>query len=154
MTLPIRPRSLVVAVILAALAGSGVADDKPKAKPADPKKPSVMQRKLVHAQKILEALALEEFGKMETNATDLQQCAREASWMVSKKPKYEMYSNDFVRHVEALKVAAKKKNTDAAALAYVEMTLTCVKCHRFVRDEGISAAPDLSPLGPRTVAAK
>lgn len=152
MTLPIRPRSVVAAVIVAALAGSGAADDKPK--PSTPKRPSVMQRKLAHAQKVLEALALEDFDKMRTSATDLQECARETSWMVSTKPNYKTYSNDFVRHLEALKAAAKKRNTDAAALAYVEMTLTCVKCHQFVRDEGIGAAPDLSPVGPKAVAAK
>jgi hypothetical protein len=34
------------------------------------------------------------------------------------------------------------------------MTLTCVKCHQYVREEKIGAAPDLSPLRPRTSAAE
>ena len=33
----------------------------------------------------------------------------------------------------------------AAALGYVEMTLTCVRCHQYVRDEKIGAAPALRP---------
>jgi hypothetical protein len=153
MTLRSHARLWTAAVVAAVLGGVGTADDKPKPK-ADPKKPTVMQRKLAHAQKVLEGLALNDFKAMDANAAELQQCAKEASWMVVKTPKYETYSNDFVRQLEALRAAAKKKNTDAAALAYVEVTLTCVKCHQHVREEGVGLAPELSPLGPKAVAAK
>lgn len=153
MNLRSHARLWTVAVVAAVLGGVSAADEKPKPK-ADPKKPSVMQRKLAHSQKLLEALALGDFAKMDANATELQQCAREASWMVIKSPKYETYSNDFVRQLDTFRAAAKKKNTDAAALAYVEITLTCVKCHQYVREEGVGAAPELSPLGPKTVAAR
>ena len=148
-----RPVGWVVVAILAVLVGSGQAQEK-KAKESPKKGPSVMQRKLAHAQKVLEALALNEFDKMAASAAELQQCAREASWMVVKTPKYELYSNDFVRQLDTLQTAAKKKNTDAAALAYVEVTLTCVKCHKYIREEGVGAAPDLSPLGDRAFATK
>jgi hypothetical protein len=149
----LRPVSWVVVAMLAVLVGHGQAQEK---KPKEPPKkgPSVMQRKLAHAQKVLEALALNDFDKMASNAAELQQCAREASWMVVKTPKYTLYSNDFVRQLDTLQAAAKKKNTDAAALAYVEVTLTCVKCHKYIREEGVGAAPDLSPLGERTFVAK
>lgn len=149
----LRPGGWVVVAMLAALVGPGQAQQK-KAKEPPKKGPSVMQRKLAHAQKVLEALALNDFDKMASNAAELQQCAREASWMVVKTPKYELYSNDFVRQLDTLQAAAKKKNTDAAALAYVEVTLTCVKCHKYIREEGVGAAPDLSPLGERTFVAK
>ncbi len=32
---------------------------------------------------------------------------------------------------------AKEKNIDGAALAYVEMTLVCVKCHEHVREQKV-----------------
>lgn len=138
---PIAGIAIVLAVLLV---GFGPAQEKPK--PAEqPKKPSVMQRKLAHAQKLLEGLALNDYPKIESNADELLQCSKEASWMVLKTPKYEVYSNDFQRTMQSLKAAAKKKNVDAAALAYVDMTLTCVRCHQYVREEGIGAAPDLSP---------
>jgi hypothetical protein len=146
-----RPVGFVVA-LLAALTGFGHAQEK---KQPDPKKPpTVMQRKLTHAQKVLEGIALNDHAKVASNADELMLCAQEASWRVIKSARYELYSNDFVRNLEGLKKAAKNKNTDAAALAYVDMTLTCVKCHQYVREEKIGAAPDLSPLGPRTVATK
>jgi hypothetical protein len=113
-----------------------------------------MQRKLAHAQKLLESLALNDYAKLESSAGELQLCAQEASWQIVKKPKYETYSNDFVRQLDAIKTAAKKKNTDAAALGFVEMTLTCWKCHQFVREEGVGAVPDLSKFGAKAVAVK
>jgi len=105
-----------------------------------------MQRKLSHAQKLLEGLALADFDKIAKGADDLRLCALEASWMSVATPKYKLFSNDFVRDLDGMKKAAKDKNVDAAALAYVDMTLTCVKCHQHVREEKISQAPDLTPL--------
>jgi hypothetical protein len=147
----IRPAAWTTVAALVLMLGVGQADDKPQAKPADPpKKPTVMQRKLAHAQKVLEALALNDFDKIKAEADSLQQCAKEASWQVLKTPKYDLYSNDFIRNLENLQAAAKKKNIDAAALSYVEVTLTCVKCHQYVREERIGAAPELGPLDLKT----
>jgi hypothetical protein len=155
MTTWTRPVAWAAVVATLVLAGFSPAQDKEKPKPAaPPKKPTVMQRKLVHAQKVLEALALNDFAKMGDQAGELQQCAKEASWKVVRTPRYELYSNDFVRYLDDLRAAAKAKNTEAAALAYVEITLVCVKCHQHVREEGVGAAPDLSRLGPKAVAAK
>lgn len=147
----IHPAALVVTLVTVVGTGFGQAQEK---KPAEPKKPTVMQRKLAHAQRVLEGLAINDFEKIKTGADELTLCAQEASWKVINTPKYELYSNEFLRTLEALKKAAKAKNVDAAALAYVDMTLTCVKCHQYVREEKMGAAPDLSPLAPKTVAVK
>jgi hypothetical protein len=149
-----RPVAWAAAAAVVALVGHSLAQEKPK--PADPPKkaPSVMQRKLAHAHKALEGLAVGNFDKIRDAADELNQCAQEASWKVVKTPRYELYSNDFQRNLEALKAAAKKKNVDAAALAYVDMTLTCVKCHQYVRDEGIGMAPPLFPTGVKALPAE
>ncbi len=141
---PFRP-ALWAAPVVAVLAASGHGQDKPK--PAA--KPTVMQRKLTHAHNVLIGLALPDFDKITAGADELAGCAKEASWRVLKTPKYERYSDEFVRALDDLKSAAKKKNVDAAALAYVDMTLTCVKCHQHARDEGVGAAPDLFRGGVR-----
>ena len=36
---------------------------------------------------------------------------------------------------ERMSKAADEQNLDAAALAYVQLTLNCVDCHKHVRDE-------------------
>lgn len=152
-------RALAWAAVAACALGSGAAPaqdkDKPKAAPADPPaKPTVMQRKLGHAQKVLEGLALEDFAAIGRNADGLIACVKDATWKIGRTDQYLIYSNDFVRGAEGLKKAAKEKKIDAAALAYVDITLTCVKCHRYLRDEGITRAPDLSPPPARAAAGR
>jgi hypothetical protein len=153
MTTLIRPAALAVVAAVALLAAPGPAQEKPRP-PEPPKKPTVMQRKLAHAQMILEGLAKEDFDKIRTNADGLIGCVKDASWRINQTEKYLLFSNDVLRSAENLKKAAKDRKTDAAALAYVDLTLTCVKCHRYLRDEGITRGPDLDPLTPGVLGAK
>ena len=94
----------------------------------------IMQAKLKSAQNILEGIALANFKKIDKNADELIQLSKTAEWNMIKKPRYEMFSNDFRRAAETLIQKSKDKNIDGAALAYMEMTLTCVRCHQYVRD--------------------
>jgi hypothetical protein len=113
-----------------------------------------MVRKLTHAQKVLEALAREDYDLLRTHADGLAACVKDATWRINDTERYLMFSNDFSRSAASLQKAAKDKKGDAAALAFIDMTLTCVKCHRYLRDEGITRAPDLSPLAPRAGASR
>jgi hypothetical protein len=137
--------ALCIALVAAVcLVGSTPADDK---KPKDePKKLTVMQRKLAHSQKALEALATNNFDKLGAAADGLIACVEDATWKINETKKYLTFSNDFLHRAENLKKAAKDKNIDGAALAYVDMTLTCVKCHQYLREERIREVPDLSAL--------
>ena len=146
-----RPAGWAVVALAAFALGHGRAEDLPKkapapaAKPAEPpKEPTVMQRKLAHAQKVLEGLATEDYGKIGKNADGLLDCVKDATWKIAQTDRYVLYSDDFRRGVEGMRKAAKDKKIDAAALAYVDITLTCVKCHRYLRDEGIALAPELT----------
>jgi hypothetical protein len=47
---------------------------------------------------------------------------------------YEVQTNNFRRAAETLIQKAKAKNLDGATLAYVDMTVTCVRCHQYCRD--------------------
>ena len=61
--------------------------------------------------------------------------SKSLEWKVLKTPRYELHSNQFRRTLEELTDKAKEKNLDGAALSYVELTLTCVKCHKHVREK-------------------
>jgi hypothetical protein len=137
--------AVVMAVVAAALLGtsSRAEDKKPK---EEPKKPTVMQRKLAHSQKVLEGLAKKDFKGLEAGADGLIECVKDATWKINETEKYLVYSNDFLRRAEGLKKAAKDKNIDAAVLCYVDMTLTCVKCHQYLRHDDVRAVPDLTQL--------
>jgi ribosome biogenesis protein Nip4 len=135
-----RAGRALVAVFAVALALTGAgraADDKPKDGKKDEKKLTVMQRKLLHSQGVLEGLATNNFEKIGNGADGLIECVQHATWKINETEKYVLYSNDFLRRAEGLKKAAKEKNVDAAALAYVDMTLTCVKCHQYLREPAV-----------------
>jgi len=55
--------------------------------------------------------------------------------MVMQTAEYRERSNEFRRTVNAITDAARKKNLEAAALAYVDATLKCVSCHKYIRQE-------------------
>jgi hypothetical protein len=118
----------------------------------EPRKVSeIMREKLKHAQKVLEGVALQDFKKIGKSADELLLLTKEEEWKVFRTPDYENHSNEFRRNVQGLIKSAKDENLDACALAYVEMTLTCVKCHKYVREVrmGRLTPPGDSELGER-----
>jgi hypothetical protein len=102
----------------------------------DPKKAdeNLMRRKLTESQKVLEGIALNNFDKIGSGAEELIQISKLAEWKVLKDPQYELFSNEFRRRADQVARAAKDKNLDGATLGYVEMTMTCVRCHQHVRE--------------------
>ncbi len=92
-----------------------------------------MRAKLELSQQILQGLALEDYDLIAAKAKRLSGLSQEVGWRVFENPDYEQQSVLFRRHVDALVRAAKDKNLDAATLAYVRMTMSCVDCHKLVR---------------------
>jgi hypothetical protein len=134
-------RRLVPAAGLALLCCglSGLCEDKPS------KVPDLMRKKLEHSQKLLEALATNDFTSLAKHGEELYALSKEVEWKVIKTPRYETYSDQFRSNCEDLVQHAKDKNVDGAALAYVQMTLSCVKCHKYVREQrmtGLEDGPD------------
>ena len=108
----------------------------------------LMKRKLTNAQKVLEGIAVNDFDKISTHAEELIMISKQAEWKVMKTPQYDMFSNDFRRSATELVEKAKQKNLDGAALSYVDLTLTCVKCHKYVRDTRMTRLDRPSVLVP------
>jgi hypothetical protein len=123
----------LVAVSLLGVAGSSQSEEPKKEIP-------LMQRKLQASQKVLEGVAVNDFDKIGKNAEELLTLSKLAEWRIIKSPRYEMFSGEFQRTAETLIKNAKDKNLDAAALTYVELTLTCVKCHKYVREVRMTRA--------------
>lgn len=113
-----------------------------------------MRAKLEHSQKLLEGLVLEDYDAIGKQAQSLSLLSLAASWQVLQTPEYAQQSLEFRRACDAVSAAAKKKNIDGAALAYMEMTMKCVNCHKYVRGVRMAAAeppqdaPRLSLLQP------
>jgi hypothetical protein len=94
----------------------------------------IMQLKLSHAQKVLEGIALNDFNLIEKHADELIILSNKAEWKVLPTRDYLLQSNEFRRNAELLTKAAKGKNLDGATLAYVQLTMSCVSCHKHVRE--------------------
>jgi cytochrome c556 len=92
-----------------------------------------MRAKLDHAQQVLEGLSLEDFDAIAKHGQELSLLSLAASWQVLETTEYQQQSLEFRRAADALTAAARKKNLDGAALAYVEMTMKCVSCHKYMR---------------------
>lgn len=131
----------VAAALLLGVATLGGHGGEPR---KDGKLHDLMERKLVASQKVLEGIALNDFDKIGKQADELIAVSKQTEWRVLKTPQFELYSNDFRRIADDLAKNAKDKNLDGAALSYVELTLTCVKCHKHVRDTRHTGAEDLS----------
>jgi hypothetical protein len=94
----------------------------------------MMQRKLASAHQLLDGVALGDFKMIATAGDELVKLATSETWQLIRSEEYEMLSKDFVRAGEKLVKRAREKNMDGTALAYVEMTLSCVRCHQYVRE--------------------
>ncbi|MFG0294870.1 MAG: hypothetical protein ACF8PG_03105 [Maioricimonas sp. JB045] len=121
-------RMLLCALLLVTLTCGGVA--VPDDGPAD--RHRLMERKLVAAQKILTSLAREDYAAMQSAADDLQELARQ-QWTTDESPRYRAHLKDFWVTLDGVSEAAAEKNLDGATLAYVQMTISCVKCHKYLR---------------------
>lgn len=92
----------------------------------------VMRTKLEHSQKILESVVTSDWAALERHSQELQRLANDPAWMVLKTRDYARQSEAFLRATEDLIDAAKRRDLEAAPLAYVSMTMSCVQCHRHV----------------------
>ena len=94
---------------------------------------TLMKAKAGYAHRLLDAVVLGDVESAREQAFRLKAVAQTADWNVMKTPEYVRESDAFLRATEALLKAAQNSNRDAVALAYVEVTLSCVRCHRYVK---------------------
>jgi hypothetical protein len=130
-------RTRLFALVLLFVTPVAIAQDR---KPQ--KDESFMKRKLAAAQKLLGAMAVNDFASIKENASILNDLSKLAAWKLVETPRYESYSDEFQRITLKMANQAEKKDLDAVALSYVDMTLTCVKCHQHVREQKIGRAGD------------
>jgi len=98
-----------------------------------------MRDKLDLSQRVLEGLATEDYDLIVAKGTKLSAMSKQADWRVFENPDYEQQSTIFRWHVDSLVKAAKNKNLDAATLAYVRVTMSCVDCHKLVRGKLVAS---------------
>lgn len=126
-------------LVAGALAAAAVVTPAPgQDHPKQPSKRSVfMRQKLELSKHVLEGLAREDFDLIEKNAKAIKALSQAAEWEDPKIPhpeQYLPYTAEFQRLATELAKKAKAKNIDGATLAYVQLTVNCVNCHKYVRE--------------------
>jgi hypothetical protein len=136
-------RSVIAAIVLLAsaifLTVSGFGFSQNKDAPPEKKKPPLtgqilMRDKLTYANKALEGLSVEDFNKVAESAEMMRIISKAASWYVIDNDEYARLSKNFQEQAADMERHAKEKNLDAAALDYMRISLTCVQCHKYMRE--------------------
>ena len=127
--------ALVAFVLWAGGRANAVEPDDQKPKPVVTSNMVMMREKLEAANKVLEGLSVEDFKKIAENAERLRIISRAASWHVIDSEEYAHRSKDFQQEASDLKKHAEQRNLDAATLDYMRLTMTCVECHKHLREK-------------------
>jgi hypothetical protein len=139
--------ALIVSLAVGAAPGRSDAPGKPSdVPPKDDKKADrprprlpagheLMRAKLKHAQAVLEGLAVGDFKAIAAAADELVRVSQAAEFLNAYKSReYEVQINIFRRAAQTMSKKAGDRNLDGVTLAYVDMTMTCLKCHQYTRD--------------------
>ena len=113
--------------------------------PSEQVKP-LMRKKLEHAKQILEGLALERHEQIAKHAKAMKSLSFQAGWKVVQTEHYAEQSRDFQRLCDSIETAAKNEDTNRAALAYVGLTVRCIECHNYLRENKIILTSKKEPL--------
>lgn len=102
---------------------------------------SVMREKLGHSQQLLDAVVTSRWAPLEEHALALKRVTERPAWMVLQSPEYGKDTARFVRALDDLLEAARRKDLDQTPAAYNALTLSCVQCHRHVARMRLAASP-------------
>ena len=92
-----------------------------------------MRKKLEASSQILEGLTSEDAKLIIKGAKALVEMSAAEKWQVRNDVMYRQFSGEFQRSAKSLLEAAEKENYDAAALKWIDTTMKCLECHKFVR---------------------
>jgi hypothetical protein len=123
--------ALAAVLVLFISASGGRAGDR-----EEEQKPSFwMQKKLAYSERILAGLASEDFQEIGKNARSMNALGQLEKWVRANTPEYRTQLKLFQYANDQLIRMADDENLDSAALAYVQLTFSCVNCHKLVRHD-------------------
>ena len=151
--------SLAIAGIMLAAAIS-VADDKQppaKVKKAEPKavekkpekketeekiddkNPSIwMKKKLDYSQNILAGITAEDFDKIADNARAMKGLGKFEAFVRSRNAAYTRQLQTFEEVNDEIIRQADNDNVEGVALAFTQLTINCINCHKVLRQHAKS----------------
>ena len=128
--------SVAVLAAYSARGYEGQAKDTDQAKKAgEPSKEASfwMKQKLERSQNILAGLTEPDFDVLLKNAQAMRNLGFLERWARSDVPGYREQTHVFGIANDQIILAAREKNLDGATLAYAQLVVSCVNCHKLVR---------------------
>jgi hypothetical protein len=120
--------ALVVVSVVLSLQG------QEQSKPKDDQHPSFwMKKKLEFSQEILAGLAKADFEKIGKSAKQMQGLNKIEDFVRGRNENYHTQLKAFDYASQELIRYADDENIDGAALAYMQLTLSCINCHKHLR---------------------
>jgi hypothetical protein len=92
-----------------------------------------MRQKLDLSKRALEGIVNEDFALIKESAEEMEKMGRDKQWQVLSLDEYSHFSAEFRRVAKVLRTQAERKNIDGSVVAYVQLTMSCVECHKFTR---------------------
>jgi hypothetical protein len=126
-----HPTRIFFVLIVLALSGLSPSAQAPGTK-------NVMREKLVHSQRILEAILSSNFALLEQETDALAKTTQSPAWTALRAPEYLKQSEAFLRVLRELSAAAKNRDLDGAAVRYNELITSCFACHRYMKDRRLA----------------
>lgn len=114
------------------LAAPGMSQEKQPLK-KDEALRTFMRKKLEACDQVLEGLVTEDGPMVVAGAKALNELSSAEKWRVSNDLMYRQFSEEFTRTTKKLQAAAEKENFDDVALKWIDATMSCVECHKWVR---------------------
>ena len=113
-----------------------------------------MARKLVAAQKTLEAVAKDDFEQIRKSTSEMIELSRHEAWERMASPRFVQDTVDFVSAAEFLSRMAEAKDAEGTSLGFMRLTMTCTNCHQHVRTSSVAGRDqNVSPQNRTWIAA-
>lgn len=117
------------------------AADKPAAKPEAEGKDSEksasvwMRKKLDYSQNILAGITSGDFELVAQNANAMKSLGKIEVFVRGRTPGYKSQMQVFQEANDELLRQAQKESADGAALAFTQLTISCINCHKHLREQ-------------------
>jgi hypothetical protein len=134
-----RSSGWIYAALCAMMAGSLFADTATaqEKEAASKEQPASfwMKKKLEYSQNILGGIANADFDKIVQNAEAMRSVSKVEGFVRRQTPGYRTQLHIFEESADEIIRQGKKDNVEGAALAFTQLTISCVNCHKHLRAE-------------------
>jgi len=99
----------------------------------------MMQDKQAHMNQVFAKLVRGQVPKIQTEAETLRMISAVNSWHMAEDEEFIRYNKNFQEALRTLELRSKEGNPDATYLAYIQVGMVCMQCHKHVRDQGANS---------------